>query len=326
MPPLPANLHIDRYLTNLSVSFAQDSRDFISDKVFPVVPVRKASDKYVIFNRGDMWRTGQVHERPLGGKLDTADWTFTEGQYFCTERGLAHKIDDRQISNADDPIDLRRQAMELLVSQVMVDNETRWVAEYFKTGVWTTDVTGAASADFVTSSTPSTGYPIEVVDELKESMKRLTALEPNTFVLSALSYRVVKNHETVKDIFKYTRPGIITEDLMAMVFGLDKFFVSRAVSNDVVEGQTDSLDFVAAAQDHNAMLLYSPASPGLMTPAAGYTFAWTGLIPGATNNIGGVIQTGRDEFAHSDHYEIRKADDLAIVSPDLGIHLTAFTA
>jgi hypothetical protein len=74
------------------------------------------------------------------------------------------------------------------------------------------------------------------------------------------------------------------------------------------------------------MLLYSPASPGLMVPAAGYTFAWTGLIPGATNNIGGVIQTGRDEFAHSDHYEIRKADDLAIVSPDLGIHLTAFTA
>jgi len=261
----------------------------------------------------------------LGGRLDTADWTFTEGQYFCTERGLAHKIDDRQIANADDPIDLRRQAMELLVSQVMVDNETRWVAEYFKAGVWTSDVTGAGSADYVTSSTPATGYPIETVDELKETMKRLTALEPNTFVLSALSYRTIKNHDTVKDVFKYTRAGIITEDLMAMVFGLDKFFVSRAVNNPVVEGQADALDFVAAAQDHNAMLLYSPASPGLMTPAAGYTFAWTGLIPGVTNNIGGVIQTGRDAFAHSDHYEIRKADDLAIVSPDLGIHMTDFT-
>ncbi len=96
MPPVPSELHVDRYLTNLSVAYAQDSRDFISDKVFPTVHVRKASDKYVIYNRGDMWREGNVHERPLGGRLDVADWGFTEGTYLCVERGVAHKIDDRK--------------------------------------------------------------------------------------------------------------------------------------------------------------------------------------------------------------------------------------
>ena len=326
MPPVPNELHIDRYLTNLSVAYAQDSRDFISDKVFPVVPVRKQSDKYVIYNRGDMWRQGNVHERPLGGRLDVADWSFTEGTYFCTERGLAHKIDDRQYANADEPIDLRRQAMELLTSSVMIDAEAEWTAKYFGTGIWTNDVTGAASADFVTSSTPSTGYPLEVIDEFKESTKRLTALTPNTLILSAISYRVIRNHETVKDVFKYTRPGLIDEELLAMAFGVDSLFIPRGVENSAVEGAADSLDFIAVGQDHNAMLLYAAPRPGLNTPSAGYTFAWTGLIPGATNPMGGVIMTGRDAFAHSDHFEIRQANDMRVVSPDLGVHLTEFTA
>ena len=71
MPATPRELHVDRYLTDLSVAFAQESRDFISDKVFPVVPVKKASDQYVIYDRGPMWRTGNIQERPLGGKYDT---------------------------------------------------------------------------------------------------------------------------------------------------------------------------------------------------------------------------------------------------------------
>lgn len=326
MPPVPNELHVDRYLTNLSVDYAQETRDFISDKVFPVVPVRKQSDLYVIYDRGAMWRSGNVHERPLGGRLDVADWTFTSDSYFCVERGLAHKIDDRQYANADEPLDLRRQAMQLLMNGVMIDAEKRWVADYFGTGVWTTNVTGVASADFVTSSTPSTGYPLEVIDEFKESTKRLTALTPNTLVLSAISYRVVRNHETVKDAFKYTRPGLIDEQLLALAFGVDRLFIPRGVENSAVEGAADSLDFIATAQDHNALLLYAAPNPGLNTPSAGYTFAWTGLIPGLTNPMGGVIMTGRDEFAHSDHFEIRQANDMKVVSPDLGVHLTAFTA
>lgn len=326
MPPVPSDLHVDRYLTNLSVAYAQDERDFISNKVFPVVPVRKQSDTYVIYNRGDFWRQGNIQPRPLGGKLDTIDWGFSTGTYLCVERGAAHKIDDRQKANADDPLDLRREAMELLTSAMMVDAENRWVTEYFGTSIWTTDVTGVASADFVTSSTPGTGYPLEVIDEFKETVKGLTALEPNVLVLSPVSYRVIRNHDTVKDVFKYTRTGLIDEDLLAMAFGVDKLLIPRGVENTSEEGQTDSLAFIAAAQDHNALLVYAAPRPGLNTPSGGYTFSWTGLIPGLTNPMGGVIMTGRDAFAHSDHFEIRQATDLAVVGPDLGVHLTAFTA
>lgn len=328
MPPVPSELHVDRWLTNLSVGFSQNTRDFISDKIFPVVSVNKQSDKYIIFNRGDFWRDGQIHERPLGGKLDTVDWGKTEDTYLCVERGASHKIDDRQKANVDDPMDLTREAMELLTSLVMIDNERRFMEKYFAPSIWTTDLDGPG--DYVIVDTPNTGTPIETVDVQREKMKKLTALDPNIFILGQTAFRKVKNHDRVKDVFKYTRTGIVGEELLALVFGVDKLFVPRAVSNVSPEGAADSFDFISttagAGGPEDALLVYAAPRPGLFTPSAGYTFAWTGLIPGQTNPLGGVIMSGRDEFAHSDHIEIRQSNDIKLVSADLGIYMQDFVA
>lgn len=323
MPATPRELHVDRYLTDLSVAFAQESRDFISDKVFPVVPVKKASDQFVIYDRGPMWRTGNIQERPLGGKYDTIDWSYGTGTYRCIERGAAHKVDDRQTNNADDPINLRRQAMELLTSAVMIDNENRFMTEYFTTGIWTDLVD---TTDFAEITGPTVGTPMQDIDEFKEVMKRLTAINPNTLVLGAKAYRAIRNHDRVKDVFKYTQTGIISEDLIAMVLGVDRLLIPRSVENTAPEGAADVFEFATGAtHDESALLCYSAPRPGLSTPSAGYTFAWTGLIPGATNAIGGVIQTRRDDEAHSDHFEIRKSDDMQLVSADLGLFLSGWT-
>lgn len=325
MPPVPSELHVDRYLTNLSVSYAQSTRDFVSDKIFPVVPVRKQSDKYVIFDRGAMWRAGNIHPRPLGGKLDVIDWTFSEGTYNCVERGAAHKVDDRQKANADDPIDLRRQAVELLTSAVMIDAENRFITKYFNTGIWTTNA--ASPGDFTAIATPNTGVPLEVIDLYKETIKKLTALMPNVLVLGPTAFRTLRNHDDLKEVFKYTRPGLIDEQLMASAFGVDRIYIPRGVENTAAEGLADALDFIVpTARGVDALLVYAAPRPGLYTPSGGYTFAWTGLIPGLTNPMGGVIQTGRDDFAHSDHYEIRQATDLQVVGPDLGVYFDALTA
>jgi len=321
--PTPNELHVDRYLTNLSVSFAQESMDFVHDKVFPVVPVRKASDKYVIFNRGDYWRD-QMGVRPLGGRADVADWSKTDGSYSCEERALAYKADDRTTTNADDPISVRREAMELLTSQAMVNNDLRFAATYMATGVWTTDLEGNADTDFTQIAYANTGDPMALIDEQKEAVKKLTAVTPNKLVLGARAYRIFRNHDKLKDIFKYTRAGIIDTALIAAALGVDQVLVPRSVYNTAVEGASDSFDFISA--DNDALLCYSAPRPGLNTPSAGYTFAWTGLLPGVTNAMGGVIMTGRDEFAHSDHYEIRTATDIKLVSADLGVYFNTIVA
>ena len=67
-------------------------------------------------------------------------------------------------------------------------------------------------------------------------------------------------------------------------------------------------------------------NPGLDSPTAIATFAWTGLIPGVTNTLGGVIERGRDDRAHSDYFQGRMAWDMQIIAADLGVFFSAAVA
>lgn len=313
--PTPGELHIDRYLTDISVSFLQD--ESIHDKVFPVVPVQKQSDKYVIFDRGSFWRD-QMEERPLGGRADVADWDFSEGTYRCVERALAHKIDDRQRANTDDPISQNRSAARLLNSAVAVNNDRIWASNYFGTGTWDTDLDGSGS-DF-TQFDDSSSDPILEIDKRKEDMRKTTAKTPNVLVVGARVHRAIRNNSTIRDLIKYTRAGggtNIGNSLIAEMLELDDYLVANGVYNTANEGQTDSFDW--RVSEDAALLVHAADEAGLETPSAGYTFAWTGLLNGSSNALGTAIMTGRDDFSHSDYFEIRSAHDMATVATELGI-------
>lgn len=323
--PTPKELHVDRFLTNLSVAFVQDNRNFVFDKVFPVVPVQKQTDKYVIFDRGSFWRNDQIKERPLGGRADVAEWAFTDDTYRCVERALAYKIDDRQRENTDDPLDPDRAATRLLQEQMAIDNDRRWVTEFFQTGLWTTEKDGA-TADFTQFDDTTPTDPVELMDEAHDDILKLTGRRANTLVVGADVHRVIKNMDVVLERIKYTQRGIVNEELLASMFNVDNYFVLRSIQNTANEGQTDSIDWIAnessALGAESMLLCHAAPNAGLETPSAGYTFAWQNLVNGAANLIGSAIMRGRDEFAHSDHLEIRSATDLKLVSADLGVFFT----
>jgi hypothetical protein len=67
------------------------------------------------------------------------------------------------------------------------------------------------------------------------------------------------------------------------------------------------------------LLVYAAPAPAIDQPSGGYTFAWTGLIPGETNAFGGTIQRGRDGLASSDVMQIKEASDQKVVASELGI-------
>ena len=62
--PTPSDVHVNQPLTNISVAFLQDQNQFISDKVFPNIPVSKNSDRYFEFPKGNWFRT-EARERGL---------------------------------------------------------------------------------------------------------------------------------------------------------------------------------------------------------------------------------------------------------------------
>jgi hypothetical protein len=128
------------------------------------------------------------------------------------------------------------------------------------------------------------------------------------------------NHPAIKEIIKYTQRGIITSEILASIFNVDRFLVPGGIqtTSPETENETDDADqfnFILSKTD--LLLCYAAPSPGLDQPSAGYSFSWRGLLGGQA--FESVVNRGREERAHSDWFEVRMAFDLKKVAGDLGV-------
>lgn len=317
--PSAAQLHVDRFLTNMAVAWSQDQANFVADKVFPMCPVTKESDLYAVYQKGTFYRQNQMRPRPLGGRPPSAGYEITEGNYRCIEWSLEHLIDDRTRQNADQPLDPDLAGMRFLQTQALIQRDSLWAQKYFVTGVWGTDWTGVASAPSANQFLQwdqSGSDPIQFIRGRCVDVAGKTGYRPNVVVFGALAYEAFINHPDVLDRIKFTQRGIVSSDIVAALLDVDKVVSPRAVANSAHEGQADNIAYIA--NQTNVMLAYAAPAPSIQEPSAGYTFAYTGLLPGMDNAFGGVIQRGREELAHSDVLQIRASYDQEVVASDLG--------
>ncbi len=316
--PTASELHVDRYLTNFSLAYTQDESNFVAGAASSVIPVNKASDKYVQYNRGDFWRD-EATPRPLGGRPRQVEFRTTSDSYIAEEYGLEHTIDDRQRANSDEPIRLEESGIRMLTEKHMIKRDRTWAAKFFVTGVWPVDQTGVSSSpsanEFIQFNETASD-PILVIDVQKDEISKLTGKRPNIMVVGPAVFRSLRTHATIQEVIKYTQRGILTPELLASLFEVDRVLIPRSIYNSADEGATDVFDWIV---DDKAMWLgYIDPNPTVDSVTAIATFAWTGLIPGATNAIGGVVERGRDERAHSDFFQMRMAWDMKLVSADVG--------
>lgn len=325
MTPLPQptgnQLHIDTYLTNISVAWAQDQTNFIATRVFPTVPVNKQSDKFAMYDKGYFYRD-EMKVRPRGGRPEQIGYEVEQGTYYCEEFGAEVKIDDRDRENADEPLDPDRAAMRLLTEQGLIRQDRMWASAYFTQNVWTGlpdqqgEASGPSGNQFLQFD-QADADPISQIDEYREQLGGASGYWPNKLVLGPATFRGLKNNELVLDRIKFTQRGLVTEDLLAELLGVDEVLVARAVYNTAAEGQANNVQFIVPTT--SALLVYAAPTPALEQPTGGYTFAWTGLL--GSNSMGAVIERGREELAHSDVFQSRLATVPELVSSELGVFM-----
>lgn len=329
--PAAANIggpiHVDRYLTNFSMRYVFDRSNLLAQRATSVIPVLKQTDSYITYPRGYFWRD-EAAPRPLGGRPRQIGYKVESGTYSATEFALEHIVDDRQRSNVDDAISLDENATSLLTGKMMIKQDRTWAQSFFKTGVWVKDVVGVVSTPADGTSflnfSDAASDPIGTIDYYKDYMHQRTGFMPNTLVLGSGVKRRLRTHPELADRVKYTQVGIADEALLASLFEIPNVLVARGVYNAAEEGATDDFQYMT---DSNGMWMgYIEPTAGLDRPTAIATFAWTGLLPGVTNALGGVIERGRDERSHSDWFQSRMAWDMKAVSTDLGIYFSNVNA
>jgi hypothetical protein len=314
MNPTVTQLHVNQPLTNFSVMFQQDTNSFVADKVFKTVPVEHKTDTYYIWNRGDFNRN-MVKERSAGAESEGAGFNVNNSAPYTAKVYALHKdISDQERGNADSQLDLDFAATQYLTNQMLIDKETRFVNNYFVSGVWSNETTPSA----LWSAGGST--PIENIRSMKRSVQ-LTAggYRPNTLVLGRAAYDVLIDHAEIIPRIQYAvkqqgEAATVTKDVLAQLFEVDQILVMDGIVNQGAEGGAESNAFIAGK---SALLVYVPnGQPTLNSVAAGLTFSWTGQF--GSTALGTRMLSIPMPWLASTRIESEAAYAQQLVSADLG--------
>ena len=314
--PTQSQVHVDAILTNISVAYLQRAENFIADKVFPVVPVDKQSDKYFVYDKND-WLRDEAQVRADGTESVGSGYNITTATYYADVYAIHKDIGDQTRANADAPINVDREAAEFVTHRLLTRREIQFVNDFMTTGKWASDVTGVAASPTTGQTIQWSDYtnsdPIEDIEAGKASILSVTGLEANTLVLGYDVFRQLKNHPDLVDRIKYTSSQTITEDMLARMFDIDRVLVSKSIKATNREGATGAYSFTTGK---TALLAHVAPNPGILTPSAGYTFSWTGVSQGMGLTIG--TSSFRLESLRATRVEAELAFDNKVVATDLG--------
>lgn len=329
--PTQSDLHVNVPLTNVSIAYIPSTKLYIADKVFPKVPVQKQSDIFWKYGKAD-WRRTDVQKRAPGTESAGVDWKLTTDNYYAQVYAVHKDIDDQVRANADSNFNLESDATKFITNQMLLKREVDFVAKYFG-DVWGTKYTGIAgnnpnSVQFTQWNSASSD-PIGDMATWVINFTEKTGYRPTTLCLGAHVMRALKQHPDLIDRIKYTQKGVVTEDLVASLLDIDKVLVPQAtiqngpqLADVVAEDAAADFNFIYGGKD--AILTYSPSSPSLMTPSAGYTFTWNGYVGGNAQGI--RIKSFRMEHIAADRVEAEMTYDQKLVSADCGVFLSGVIA
>jgi hypothetical protein len=318
MPLLtPNSVHIDQPLTNLTIAYVQDQTNFVADKVFPTVGVDKQSDKYYIYDRDNMNRSGDVKALAPRTEVNRIGMSLSNASFYADVYGLGMDFDQQTIANEDAALDIRAAGAQTLTNRLLIHREEQFASNFFAASVWGSESTPSNLWSDYTNSTP-----IADVTTARRTMQlKSGGFKPNTMVVGKEVRDQLINHPDILGRLNggatVTNTALITNAKLAEIFEVENFYVMEAVKNTSVEGVAESNAFIGGK---HALLVHSPASAGLMTPAAGVTFAWNNLQ--GVNNLGVTVESFSDDALKrqqvAEHIQVKMSYDMKVTGADLG--------
>lgn len=339
--PTRGDVHVNKPLTNIAIAYMQQASAFVSDRVFPNIPVMKQSDRYIEYDRSDFWRN-QFAKRAPGTESAGSGWKIKNTSTYYADVWALHKdVDDQIRSNADAPINMDRDATEWLAQQALIAREINWASKYFVTGVWSgvtgstgTDITGVAASpgsNQVLQWNDASSTPISDVKTQATSIQSLTGMRPNKLVVGRQVWDELSEHPDLIDRIKYsggvsnTEPAIVSRLAAARLFEVDEVMVADGIQVTSDENSAFETSMTTAfIAGKAALLVYAAPRASLMVPSGGYTFSWTGFT--GAGQQGQRIKRFRMEELESDRIEGQMAYDHKLVCSDCGVYFTSIVA
>ena len=298
----------DQILTNISLAYPQTG--LVGERLFPVVPVKKQSDKYRWFGR-EAWLPETSDYRAPGTEAnEIPGLTVSSDTYYAQEHSLQIAVTDEERENTSSPLAPDRDGTELVTSKILLGRELAMYnlvtnAANYAAGLSTTLAGGAQWNNYSTSD------PILNVKAAKRSVHAKVFFEPNVAVIPYQVMSVLEDHPDIIERIKYSERAILTEEIIASVLGLSNVIVPGVAVGSGPPGTSGFGITAGYLWGKDVILAYVPSRPSLRTPAFAYEFSQT---------YGGKVQVTdrwREEKRKSDVIRVSRRYDLKLVGVEI---------
>lgn len=257
--PLNSTLHHDVLLSNVSVKYVPQG--MIADQVFPVVPVKKDTDLFRIYERN--WK---LPETKRANKGLAREWSFavSTSTYALEKHALKDYVTDDDADNYD-IADLRVDTTEELTRVIELRKE-KSVADLFATTAhWSQNLSLSAAQQF---NGTTTANPIPIFDTAATTVIKQSGFVPNFGIITHDQFIACKNNAQILERIKYTSREMTLTMLQAL-FDLPTLLKANGVYDTAAEGVAPVITDIWA---DNCFVGYKPDSPGPLKPSSGYIF------------------------------------------------------
>ena len=321
--PTPTAVHIDAALTNLAIGMFQDTAGFVWDKIAPIVPVDKQSNKYWVFDN-EYFMRNDMQLRPPATESAGTQFKVSTDSYFADVFAVHYDLDYQTAANAD--FEMESKIVRLLTHQTHQRLDQDVITQLLTTSIWTTDQTGVSgvpSTNQFKQWNDSASTPDKDVRIQGDNIKLRSGKRPNVFACGAQTYTQLATNQTLLARYQYVQGGYLDNAQIANALGVERVVVADAIKVTNAAGQAKATSFNLGKV---AWLGYVEPSPSMEAASAAYIFNWTGLENSTLSSAGPQIARIENPLTRTVRYEAQIAYGIKKVSADLGVFFTSAVA
>ncbi len=308
------------HLQNLSLKFT--SPEFIGSQIAHLIemPTRKA--KLITYNRGDQFRNN-AKARARGTEAAIIDLKIGEADVNTKPYAVKSRITDEDLADEGlppelvPPVNLQQDALENCAFKLDLAREINLANTIFS-GTWADGVSGGEDAAGLWAPNDATNtFMVDIQAALAAFVAGGVPLDHVRLALDFRTMARLKELDRLRDQIKYTSNQSVTEASLAMMLGIEKVVVGKAIYNSAKETAagtdfTGRLIWEKNATKGSAFLYYYPPAPGRKTLAALYQPRHK-----AVNGSGRISKAYRRPELSAWEFETQE---------DVGVHIAAAPA
>lgn len=329
-----SQIHVARLESQWSLAYRQEPSNFVADQWFPMIGVSQIAGMYpkwakenAFTPKAGKWRPGTI---PPQGELKVD----TPGSYVCERYAFEMPLlaDIPYVADEGYPIE---QATTNMVTDVMQLNKELIIANnYFKTGVWSIDVTGVNSGETWVAGEVTTGEtfrrfndsdsdPLGLFKDAKMAVKQKAGVKPNTLIMGEQVYEALRINPQLISLFRNPQgaekvPTKLNEQMIAQALDVEKIMVAGAMYNTAAPGDTVKLDWIFG----KSMWLGYVDTPGPLKTIAAMNLSFNEPLGGFDT---AMVQVP-DIHSHTTWYQGFQCWCPVVMAPDAGMFMESAIA